>query len=192
MRNRRSASPTCGRRWAPTRSERGAYGARAIRRRSGRASRRHGRDPRLLGATYPGSPGRAPRRRTGRRTTCSRAAQTGVGHRAPREGDDLGRRARAGLRGQRGSGGGNLNCPLSVTRSAAFFCVRVLLDPDAPPCAGAHRPVAVMRPGGLLLNAQSRRGRSGRQRRDIQPGGGPRPFRPWPRLRAVRRKDRGR
>ena len=37
---------------------------------------------------------------------------------------------------------GNLNCPLSVTKSAAFFAVRVLTDPDGPPCAGAHRPVA--------------------------------------------------
>ena len=31
---------------------------------------------------------------------------------------------------------GNLNCPLSVTKSAAFFAVRVLTDPDAPPSAG--------------------------------------------------------
>ncbi|MDQ3728258.1 MAG: hydantoinase B/oxoprolinase family protein, partial [Actinomycetota bacterium] len=49
---------------------------------------------------------------------------------------------------------GNLNCPLSVTRSAAFFCVRVLLDPDAPPCAGAHRPVHVRAPEGSVLNAR--------------------------------------
>ena len=40
---------------------------------------------------------------------------------------------------------GNLNCPLSVTKSAAFFAVRVLTDPDAPPCAGAHRPIEVVR-----------------------------------------------
>ncbi|MDQ2676484.1 MAG: hydantoinase B/oxoprolinase family protein [Actinomycetota bacterium] len=49
---------------------------------------------------------------------------------------------------------GNLNCPLSVTRSAAFFCVRVLLDPDAPPSAGAHRPVAVSAPAGSILDAR--------------------------------------
>jgi N-methylhydantoinase B len=49
---------------------------------------------------------------------------------------------------------GNLNCPLSVTRSAAFFCVRVLLDPDAPPSAGAHRPVEVVAPEGSVLNAR--------------------------------------
>jgi N-methylhydantoinase B len=49
--------------------------------------------------------------------------------------------------------GGNLNCPLSVTKSAAFFAVRVLTDPDAPPCAGAHRPIEVTAPPGCLLNA---------------------------------------
>jgi N-methylhydantoinase B len=48
---------------------------------------------------------------------------------------------------------GNLNCPLSVTRSAVFFAVRVLTDPDAPPCAGAHRPIEVSAPRGCLLNA---------------------------------------
>jgi N-methylhydantoinase B len=50
---------------------------------------------------------------------------------------------------------GNLNCPLSVTKSAAFFAVRVLVDPDAPPSAGAHRPVEVVAPEGCLLNARS-------------------------------------
>ena len=35
---------------------------------------------------------------------------------------------------------GNLNCPLSVTKSAAFFAVRVLTDPDAPPSAGRPPP----------------------------------------------------
>ncbi len=49
---------------------------------------------------------------------------------------------------------GNLNCPLSVTRSAAFFAVRVLTDPDAPPCAGAYRPIEVIAPAGCLLNAR--------------------------------------
>jgi N-methylhydantoinase B len=49
---------------------------------------------------------------------------------------------------------GNLNCPLSVTRSAAFFAVRVLADPDAPPSAGAHRPIEVLAPAGSLLNAR--------------------------------------
>jgi N-methylhydantoinase B len=48
---------------------------------------------------------------------------------------------------------GNLNCPLSVTKSAAFFAVRVLTDPEAPPSAGAHRPIEVVVPAGCLLNA---------------------------------------
>jgi N-methylhydantoinase B len=51
--------------------------------------------------------------------------------------------------------GGNLNCPLSVTKSAAFFAVRVLTDPDAPPSAGAYRPIEVRAPEGCLLNARS-------------------------------------
>ncbi len=49
---------------------------------------------------------------------------------------------------------GNLNCPLSVTKSAAFFAVRALTDPDAPPCAGAFRPIEVIAPEGCLLNAR--------------------------------------
>jgi N-methylhydantoinase B len=50
---------------------------------------------------------------------------------------------------------GNLNCPLSVTLSACYFAVRVLADPDVPPCAGAYRPVRVIAPEGCLLNAGS-------------------------------------
>ena len=49
---------------------------------------------------------------------------------------------------------GNLNCPLSVTRSAALFAVRALTDPDAPPSAGAYRPIEVAAPPGCLLNAR--------------------------------------
>lgn len=48
---------------------------------------------------------------------------------------------------------GNLNCPPSVTRSAAYFAVRVLTDPDVPPNAGAHRPIEVIAPEGCLLHA---------------------------------------
>jgi N-methylhydantoinase B len=49
---------------------------------------------------------------------------------------------------------GNLNCPLAVTRSACFFAVRVLTDPDIPASAGAYRPVTVIAPEGSLLNAR--------------------------------------
>ncbi|MGI9100415.1 MAG: hydantoinase B/oxoprolinase family protein [Solirubrobacteraceae bacterium] len=50
---------------------------------------------------------------------------------------------------------GNLNCPLAVTRSAAYFAVRVLTDPDVPPSAGAYRAIEVRAPEGSLLNARS-------------------------------------
>jgi len=48
---------------------------------------------------------------------------------------------------------GNLNCPLAVTRSACYFAVRVLTDPDIPPSAGTYRPIEVVAPEGSLLNA---------------------------------------
>jgi len=49
---------------------------------------------------------------------------------------------------------GNLNCPLAVTTSACWFALRVLTDPDVPPCAGSYRPVRVVAPAGSLLNAR--------------------------------------
>ena len=49
---------------------------------------------------------------------------------------------------------GNLNCPLAVTLSACYFAVRVLTDPDVPPCEGAYRPITVRAPEGSLLNAR--------------------------------------
>jgi N-methylhydantoinase B len=49
---------------------------------------------------------------------------------------------------------GNLNCPLAVTRSACYFAIRVLTDPDIPANAGAYRPVEVIAPEGCLLNAR--------------------------------------
>jgi N-methylhydantoinase B len=56
--------------------------------------------------------------------------------------------------GSPGQHAGNLNCPLAVTTSACYFAVRVLTDPDVPPCAGAYRPVNVIAPEGSLLNAR--------------------------------------
>ena len=49
--------------------------------------------------------------------------------------------------------GGNLNCPLAVTRSACYFVVRCLTDPDAPASGGAFAPVTVRAPVGSLVNA---------------------------------------
>jgi N-methylhydantoinase B len=50
---------------------------------------------------------------------------------------------------------GNLNCPLAVTRSACYFVVRCLTDPDLPASGGAFVPVHVRAPEGCLVNAQS-------------------------------------
>jgi N-methylhydantoinase B len=50
---------------------------------------------------------------------------------------------------------GNLNCPLAVTRSACYFAIRVLTDPDIPANAGAYRPIQVVAPEGSLLNARA-------------------------------------
>jgi N-methylhydantoinase B len=49
---------------------------------------------------------------------------------------------------------GNLNCPLAVTRSAAYFVVRCLTDPDVPASGGAFAPVTVRAPAGSLVNAR--------------------------------------
>ena len=79
--------------------------------------------------------------------------------------------------------GGNLNCPLSVTRSACWFAIRVLTDPDIPPTAGAYRPVTRDRAGGQpAQRAPARRGR-GRERRDLLARRGPRARRVRPRAR---------
>lgn len=49
---------------------------------------------------------------------------------------------------------GNLNCPLAVTRSACFYAVRCLTEPDLPASGGAFAPVAVRAPEGCLVNAR--------------------------------------
>jgi N-methylhydantoinase B len=49
---------------------------------------------------------------------------------------------------------GNLNCPLSVTKSACYFVVRCLTEPDLPASGGAFAPVVVTAPDGCLVNAQ--------------------------------------
>jgi N-methylhydantoinase B len=50
---------------------------------------------------------------------------------------------------------GNLNCPLAVTRSATYFVVRCLTDPDVPASGGAFAPVTVSAPEGSLINARA-------------------------------------
>jgi N-methylhydantoinase B len=48
---------------------------------------------------------------------------------------------------------GNVNCPISVTRSAALFVARCLVDEDLPTNGGFHRVVEVHAPEGSLVNA---------------------------------------
>ena len=50
---------------------------------------------------------------------------------------------------------GNINCPIAVTRSAVYFVVRAVTDPDIPASAGAFAPVQVIAPPGCLVNAVS-------------------------------------
>jgi N-methylhydantoinase B len=91
------------------------------------------------------------------------AGAAGAEAAAEAAGHDLQLRLRATVEGDRltldftGSADqheGNLNCPLAVTLSACYFAVRVLTDPDVPPCEGAYRPVSVIAPEGSLLNAR--------------------------------------
>jgi N-methylhydantoinase B len=49
---------------------------------------------------------------------------------------------------------GNLNCPLAVTKSACFFVVRCLTEPDLQASGGAFAPVTVTAPEGCLVNAR--------------------------------------
>ena len=49
---------------------------------------------------------------------------------------------------------GNLNCPVAVTRSACYFAVRCLTEPDLPASGGAFAPVHVGAPAGSLVNAR--------------------------------------
>jgi len=48
----------------------------------------------------------------------------------------------------------NLNCPMSVTRSACYFVVRCLTEPDLPASGGAFAPVTVTAPEGCLVHAR--------------------------------------
>ena len=49
---------------------------------------------------------------------------------------------------------GNLNAPLSVAKSAVYFVVRCLTDPEIPPNQGCYDPISVSAPPGSLLNPE--------------------------------------
>ncbi|WP_440771060.1 hydantoinase B/oxoprolinase family protein [Natronorubrum sp. DTA28] len=47
---------------------------------------------------------------------------------------------------------GNLNAPIAVAKSAVYFVVRCITDPEIPPNHGCYEPVSVHAPEGSLLN----------------------------------------
>ncbi|WP_418284020.1 hydantoinase B/oxoprolinase family protein [Halorubrum sp. DTA46] len=47
---------------------------------------------------------------------------------------------------------GNCNAPLAVAKSAVYFVVRCVTDPEIPPNHGCYEPVTVSVPDGSLLN----------------------------------------
>ncbi|VTT86171.1 N-methylhydantoinase B [Halorubrum sp. DM2] len=49
---------------------------------------------------------------------------------------------------------GNLNAPLSVAKSAVYFVVRAVTDPDIPPNHGCYEPVTISAPDGSVLNPE--------------------------------------
>ncbi|MFB6116948.1 hydantoinase B/oxoprolinase family protein [Halosegnis sp.] len=49
---------------------------------------------------------------------------------------------------------GNMNAPLAVAKSAVYFAVRAVTDPEIPPNHGCYAPVEVHAPEGSLLNPQ--------------------------------------
>ena len=85
------------------------------------------------------------RRRELRRGPCSRAATATSALRRARDASAA-TRSSSTSRARDEQVEGNLNCPLSVTKAACFYAVRVVCDPDAPPSAGAWRPVTVRAP----------------------------------------------
>lgn len=49
---------------------------------------------------------------------------------------------------------GNINCPLSVTAAAVYYCFYCLLPPQTPACAGTFRNITLHAPAGSLVNAR--------------------------------------
>jgi N-methylhydantoinase B len=47
---------------------------------------------------------------------------------------------------------GNVNAPLAVAKSAVYFVVRCVTDPEIPPNQGCYDPITVSVPDGSLLN----------------------------------------
>ncbi|QCC51162.1 hydantoinase B/oxoprolinase family protein [Halapricum salinum] len=47
---------------------------------------------------------------------------------------------------------GNVNAPIAVAKSAVYYVLRCVTDPDVPPNHGCYEPVTVRAPEGSLLN----------------------------------------
>ncbi|WP_336328340.1 hydantoinase B/oxoprolinase family protein [Halovenus sp. HT40] len=54
--------------------------------------------------------------------------------------------------GTAGQVAGNVNAPLAVAKSAVYFVLRCVTDPDIPPNHGCYEPITVRAPAGSLLN----------------------------------------
>lgn len=48
---------------------------------------------------------------------------------------------------------GNINCPLSVTAAAVFYCLFALMPEGTPPCSGSFRTIQIKAEKGCLINA---------------------------------------
>ena len=180
---RASAWPTCAPSSPPTAPAQAA--ARARRARWAPTRLRDGMAETWTtpsAARAPASP-RCPTA-SARPPTCSRAADGRPRAAAARH--RRGRRLMLDFTGsRRASTTGNLNCPLAVTAvGLPTSPLRVLTDPDIPPCAGAYRPLTVIAPEGSLLNARAARRRRRGQRRDLLARRRPRARRVRPRARA--------
>lgn len=49
---------------------------------------------------------------------------------------------------------GNINCPLSVTAAAVYYCFFCLMPNNTPACAGAFKGIKILATEGCLLNAR--------------------------------------
>ena len=67
---------------------------------------------------------------------------------------------------------GNVNCPITVTRSAVYFVVRAVCDPDIPASGGRMQPVDGDRPDGIAGQCWATRGSRCGKHRDLEPDRG--------------------
>ena len=132
---------------------RGAAPRRALRATGPRGGRGgDGRAVRVLGAARARRDRRASRTVASRQRTCSRPPRASWSSASPSR--SPAKRSRSTSPARDSQHPGNLNCPIAVTRSAAYFVVRCLTDPDVPASGGAFAPVTVTAPEGSLVNAR--------------------------------------